>query len=152
MHFCRSRRFKITREAVENCVVDNVRDKRSESEPPTIPLLLSFSSMASLQQLLKPSWTSLFAPSLSQPQPQPQPRTFTTSTPRASLQNSSINRRQFVAETAAAVSLSLSPLIAPVQPAKSEEALSEWERLFLPIDPGVVLLDIAFVPDDLDHG
>ncbi|XP_041013945.1 photosystem II stability/assembly factor HCF136, chloroplastic isoform X1 [Juglans microcarpa x Juglans regia] len=34
----------------------------------------------------------------------------------------------------------------------SEDALSEWERVYLPIDPGVVLLDIAFVPDDLNHG
>lgn len=57
-----------------------------------------------------------------------------------------------MADTAAAVSLSLSPFIAPVQPAKSEESLSEWERLYLPIDPGVVLLDIAFVPDDMNHG
>ncbi|EMS61040.1 hypothetical protein TRIUR3_14237 [Triticum urartu] len=30
--------------------------------------------------------------------------------------------------------------------------LSEWERVGLPIDPGVVLLDIAFVPDDPSHG
>lgn len=65
-----------------------------------------------------------------------------------------INRRQLIAETAAAIALppllglSLSPL-----PAKADEApLSEWERVFLPIDPGVVLLDIAFVPDDPNHG
>uniref|UniRef100_A0A453TD46 Photosynthesis system II assembly factor Ycf48/Hcf136-like domain-containing protein n=2 Tax=Aegilops tauschii subsp. strangulata TaxID=200361 RepID=A0A453TD46_AEGTS len=32
------------------------------------------------------------------------------------------------------------------------EDLSEWERVGLPIDPGVVLLDIAFVPDDPSHG
>lgn len=30
--------------------------------------------------------------------------------------------------------------------------MSEWERVYLPIDPGVVLLDIAFVPDDPNHG
>ncbi|GJX47889.1 FAD/NAD(P)-binding oxidoreductase family protein [Tanacetum coccineum] len=30
--------------------------------------------------------------------------------------------------------------------------LSEWEHVYLPIDPGVVLLDIAFVPDDPSHG
>ncbi|XP_043716442.1 photosystem II stability/assembly factor HCF136, chloroplastic isoform X2 [Telopea speciosissima] len=69
---------------------------------------------------------------------------------RASLQQPS-NRRQFIAETAA-VSLSLTPLIGFGEPAKSEEALSEWERVYLPIDPGVVLLDIAFVPDDSNHG
>ncbi|KAG7025624.1 Photosystem II stability/assembly factor, chloroplastic [Cucurbita argyrosperma subsp. argyrosperma] len=111
--------------------------------------------MATLQQLLRPSWFASSSPrhsftSLSQPQLQP--RTVNSVTPKASIKNSSINRREFVAETAAAVSLSLSPLIAPVKPAKSEENLSQWERLYLPIDPGVVLLDIAFVPDDLNHG
>jgi hypothetical protein len=30
--------------------------------------------------------------------------------------------------------------------------LSEWERVYLPIDPGVVLLDIEFVPDVPSHG
>ena len=33
-----------------------------------------------------------------------------------------------------------------------EDSLSDWERVYLPIDPGVVLLDIAFVPDDFNHG
>ena len=28
----------------------------------------------------------------------------------------------------------------------------EWERVGIPIDPGVVLLDISFVPDDPSHG
>ena len=51
------------------------------------------------------------------------------------------------------MSLSLAaPFLGSVQPAKSEDSLSEWERVYLPIDPGVVLLDIAFVPDDLNHG
>ncbi|XP_047262431.1 uncharacterized protein LOC107857594 isoform X2 [Capsicum annuum] len=66
----------------------------------------------------------------------------------------SINRRQLIADTAAAIVLppllgvGLSPL-----PAKADDVpLSEWERVFLPIDPGVVLLDIAFVPDDPNHG
>uniref|UniRef100_A0A803P0F8 Photosynthesis system II assembly factor Ycf48/Hcf136-like domain-containing protein n=2 Tax=Cannabis sativa TaxID=3483 RepID=A0A803P0F8_CANSA len=59
---------------------------------------------------------------------------------------------QFIADTAA-VSLSLAvPFLGSVQPAKSEESLSEWERVFLPIDPGVVLLDISFVPDEPNHG
>lgn len=55
-------------------------------------------------------------------------------------------RRRFIAETTA-----ISVLL-PSQLAKSEESLSEWERVYLPIDPGVVLLDIAFVPDDPNHG
>jgi hypothetical protein len=40
----------------------------------------------------------------------------------------------------------------PAARADGAPALSEWERVFLPIDPGVVLLDIAFVPDDPSHG
>lgn len=55
-------------------------------------------------------------------------------------------RRQFIAETTA-----ISVLV-PSQLAKAEETLSEWERVYLPIDPGVVLLDIAFVPEDPNHG
>ncbi|KAJ8546585.1 hypothetical protein K7X08_034095 [Anisodus acutangulus] len=75
----------------------------------------------------------------------------------APCRTASINRRQLIADTAAAIALppllgvtttTLSPL-----PAKADEvSLSEWERVFLPIDPGVVLLDIAFVPDDPSHG
>lgn len=66
-------------------------------------------------------------------------------------------RRNFVAQTTTAISLSLSPLIltSSPPPAKSSEGdplLSDWQRVYLPIDPGVVLLDIAFVPDDLNHG
>lgn len=60
-------------------------------------------------------------------------------------------RRQIIAETAG--SLLLAPTIGFPGLAKSDEPdLSEWERVFLPIDPGVVLLDIAFVPDDPSHG
>ncbi|RVW45454.1 Photosystem II stability/assembly factor HCF136, chloroplastic [Vitis vinifera] len=71
--------------------------------------------------------------------------------PRACLQKPSLTRRHLLAETAA---ISVAPLILGIEPpAKSEEPLlSEWERVYLPIDPGVVLLDIAFVPDDLSHG
>jgi hypothetical protein len=52
---------------------------------------------------------------------------------------------------AAAVPLALAPL---GKEAKADEfpQLSEWERVYLPIDPGVVLLDISFVPDDPSHG
>ncbi|MBA0828905.1 hypothetical protein Goarm_013532, partial [Gossypium armourianum] len=62
-----------------------------------------------------------------------------------------VNRRQIISQTAS-LSLSLATLSSLPLPAKSEEVLSEWERVYLPIDPGVVLLDIAFVPDDLNHG
>ncbi|CAN6173706.1 unnamed protein product [Urochloa humidicola] len=61
-----------------------------------------------------------------------------------------VDRRHFIAAAAAA------PLVLPrwSPAARAEEApaLSEWERVYLPIDPGVVLLDIAFVPDDPSHG
>ena len=36
--------------------------------------------------------------------------------------------------------------------AAADSAISEWEKVPLPIDPGVVLLDIAFVPGDANHG
>ncbi|PIA64195.1 hypothetical protein AQUCO_00201461v1 [Aquilegia coerulea] len=64
---------------------------------------------------------------------------------------SSLNRRHFISETVT----SLTVLIGFQEPAKSEDSpppLADWERVYLPIDPGVVLLDIAFVPDDLNHG
>ncbi|KAJ8428595.1 hypothetical protein Cgig2_021843 [Carnegiea gigantea] len=59
------------------------------------------------------------------------------------------DRRKFLAQS---LSLSLSPLIGFAGQAKSEGLLSEWERVYLPVDPGVVLLDIAFVPDEPNHG
>ncbi|KAE9455572.1 hypothetical protein C3L33_12552, partial [Rhododendron williamsianum] len=63
------------------------------------------------------------------------------------------SRRHLIADTAAVSIAVSSPLIGISKPAKSEEGgLSEWERVFLPINPGVVLLDIAFVPDDPNHG
>ncbi|KAK8935004.1 hypothetical protein KSP39_PZI014886 [Platanthera zijinensis] len=61
-------------------------------------------------------------------------------------------RRQLITHTAA-FSLSLAPIPGFQRPARSEEpAISEWERVYLPVDPGVVLLDVAFVPDDPKHG
>lgn len=70
----------------------------------------------------------------------------------SSLQQFSLNRRRFITDTTA-VSLSIpTTLLGFEQLARSEETLSEWERVYLPIDPGVVLLDIAFVPDDPNHG
>jgi len=74
---------------------------------------------------------------------------------------SCLNRRQFISQTnMAASSVSISLLLRLLVPeaaaaAKSqdeEDSLSDWERVYLPIDPGVVLLDIAFVPDDFNHG
>ncbi|KAF5177663.1 Photosystem II stability/assembly factor protein [Thalictrum thalictroides] len=65
--------------------------------------------------------------------------------------DSSLNRRHFIAETVTSLTL----LVGFQEPAKSEESpppLADWERVYLPIDPGVVLLDIAFVPEDLNHG
>lgn len=97
--------------------------------------------------LLKPCLTSLFVST--------RRRHCTTSLPRLvpRASSSSLSRRHFVSETAA-LSLALTvPSFGSAQPAKSEEpALSEWEKVSLPIDPGVVLLDIAFVPDDPKHG
>ncbi|GMN68113.1 hypothetical protein TIFTF001_037175 [Ficus carica] len=97
--------------------------------------------------LLKSSFTTISTPRHFRSS-QPPPRFI----PKASSSSSSLCRRLFIVETTT-VSLSLAtPFLGPVQPAKSEDALSEWERVYLPIDPGVVLLDIAFVPDELNHG
>lgn len=65
--------------------------------------------------------------------------------------DNTITRRQLIGGIqAATAAISLYPLGRKVLAA--EDPLSEWERVFLPIDPGVVLLDIAFVPDDPSHG
>ncbi|KAJ4776343.1 Photosystem II stability/assembly factor HCF136 [Rhynchospora pubera] len=85
------------------------------------------------------------------------PRASSSSSSSSSPSTNSIakTRRQFVAETAATVAavvpLALSSL---EKEAKADEfpQLSEWERVYLSIDPGVVLLDIGFVPDDPKHG
>ncbi|XP_073021522.1 photosystem II stability/assembly factor HCF136, chloroplastic-like [Primulina eburnea] len=65
-------------------------------------------------------------------------------------QSSSITRRQLIALNAASVALYA--LVNRALSAETEDALSTWQRVYLPIDPGVVLLDIAFVPDDPSHG
>ncbi|KAG4979382.1 hypothetical protein JHK85_033340 [Glycine max] len=101
--------------------------------------------MATLRLTFSDS-TTLFRPSL------PSTRTFSRNRSLIVKASSSeddfsrSSRRRFIAETAA-LSVSL-----PQLTARSEDALSEWERVYLPIDPGVVLLDIAFVPDDPNHG
>uniref|UniRef100_A0A803NAN1 non-specific serine/threonine protein kinase n=1 Tax=Chenopodium quinoa TaxID=63459 RepID=A0A803NAN1_CHEQI len=50
-----------------------------------------------------------------------------------------------------ALSLSMS-LLLTILPAKSDDLLSEWERVYLSIDPGVFLLDISFVHEDSNRG
>ncbi|CAN1255083.1 Photosystem II stability/assembly factor HCF136, chloroplastic [Linum perenne] len=78
--------------------------------------------------------------------------------PRACLNEShhkfQLNRRQFISQSAAVAAAVAPPLslINQIPEAAAEEALSQWERVYLPIDPGVVLLDIGFVPDDPKHG
>lgn len=65
--------------------------------------------------------------------------------------DNAITRRQLIGGLqAAAAAISLSPL--GDKAIAAEGPLSEWERVFIPVDPGVVLLDIAFVPDDPSHG
>ncbi|GKC31999.1 photosystem II stability/assembly factor HCF136, chloroplastic [Tanacetum coccineum] len=84
--------------------------------------------------------------------PQQQPTHHQQRTIKACAVNS---RREFITDTAAAAAaLSLAGLVdnSKLSVAKAADALSEWERVYLPIDPGVVLLDIAFVPDDPSHG
>ncbi|TYH25847.1 hypothetical protein E1A91_A03G182000v1 [Gossypium mustelinum] len=109
---------------------------------------------------LIPSLTSLFPPRpLHRPLSLPHSRFISKaslhhpSSPSSSSSSppSLVSRRQLISQTAS-LSLSLATLLSLPLPAKSEEVLSEWERVYLPIDPGVVLLDIAFVPDDLNHG
>jgi hypothetical protein len=73
--------------------------------------------------------------------------------PRASHsseRDAAVGRRRFIAHTAAVSPLLL--LSSPRVPTARSQGLSEWERVPLPIDPGVVLLDIAFVPDEPSHG
>ena len=40
----------------------------------------------------------------------------------------------------------------PAGPAKAEELSRFWEQVNLPLEPGVILLDIAFVESDPSHG
>eukprot|EP00271_Cylindrocystis_brebissonii_P014438 TRINITY_DN35796_c0_g1_i1.p1 TRINITY_DN35796_c0_g1~~TRINITY_DN35796_c0_g1_i1.p1 ORF type:complete len:454 (-),score=76.18 TRINITY_DN35796_c0_g1_i1:425-1786(-) len=62
-----------------------------------------------------------------------------------------VSRRQLLS-AGGAVSIALSGGATVVEPSIAEDAISEWEFVTLPIDPGVVLLDVAFVPDDPTHG
>lgn len=114
--------------------------------------------MASLQltdTLLNPS-------SLYSHHPRPRGGAAARVVPRASSSSSSPEsplsysvgrtRRQLIADASVAA-VALPPLVGLPRLARADEpALSEWERVYLPIDPGVVLLDIAFVPEDPGHG
>uniref|UniRef100_A0A368ULI9 Photosystem II stability/assembly factor n=1 Tax=Glycine max TaxID=3847 RepID=A0A368ULI9_SOYBN len=101
--------------------------------------------MATLQFTFTDS-TTLFRPSLPSTRTFSRNRSLIVKASSSSSDDFSKSRRRFIAETAA-LSVSL-----PQLAARAEDALSEWERVYLPIDPGVVLLDIAFVPDDPNHG
>lgn len=70
--------------------------------------------------------------------------------PPAEQSNGVIGRRQLIGGLHAAAAVSLSPI--GYKALAADDQLSAWERVYLPIDPGVVLLDIAFVPDDPSHG
>ena len=101
--------------------------------------------------LLKPSLSSLFAHNPRHLRSSQPPSRFVPSASSSS--SSSVCRRRFISDTAAvSLSVAAAPFLGAAQPARSEDSLSEWERVYLPTDPGVVLLDIAFVPDDLNHG
>ncbi|MCO5584444.1 hypothetical protein L7F22_038371 [Adiantum nelumboides] len=60
-----------------------------------------------------------------------------------------VSKRQLLAGS---VSVAASSLVGFRRDAQAEELLSEWEMVPLPINSGVVLLDVAFVPDEPDHG
>eukprot|EP00245_Coleochaete_scutata_P001923 TRINITY_DN12399_c0_g1_i1.p1 TRINITY_DN12399_c0_g1~~TRINITY_DN12399_c0_g1_i1.p1 ORF type:complete len:448 (+),score=77.37 TRINITY_DN12399_c0_g1_i1:84-1427(+) len=65
-----------------------------------------------------------------------------------------ISRRQLLASgSGLALSLSAGSLLAQPSPALADgPGAVPWEKVSLPIDPGVVLLDIAFVPDEPSRG
>lgn len=110
-------------------------------------------TMVTLQLLQKPSLNSIFSVSHYHQchHHSPQLPSFRLKIPRASATQKS--RRQIITETATATAITLvSGLSLSVQKGIAAEDLSEWERVYLPIDPGVVLLDISFVPDDPNHG
>jgi len=64
-----------------------------------------------------------------------------------------VSRREFgvAGPAAAAVTLALSAL--PAQEALAAATVTgQWEQVDLGLEPGVILLDIAFVPNDPNHG
>ncbi|KAL3510253.1 hypothetical protein ACH5RR_029654 [Cinchona calisaya] len=109
--------------------------------------------MVTLQLVLQmPSLHSLFSNSLPQHPPSlPSAPSHRLNIPRAlaSSQKSTIITLLKIAALTTTISLIRS---AQKSFAIAEESLSKWERIYLPINPGVVLLDIAFVPDDPTRG
>lgn len=78
-------------------------------------------------------------------------------TPVASLEDEEtvavLSRRSVLAASTAALSLgALSGGSDGNDAALADETISSWEQVTLPVDPGVVLLDMAFVPDQPDRG
>jgi hypothetical protein len=64
-----------------------------------------------------------------------------------------LSRRQLISSSIAlSAAASLVPLAAP-QPALANKVLSgDWEKVDLPVDKGVVMLDIGFTGTDPNHG
>eukprot|EP00897_Mesotaenium_endlicherianum_P004475 jgi/Mesen1/4055/ME000213S03080 len=62
-------------------------------------------------------------------------------------------RELFANGTGAALSLAaLSAASTVAEPVLAADDVSEWEKIDLPVNPGIVLLDVAFVPNDPNHG
>ncbi|XP_002966130.2 photosystem II stability/assembly factor HCF136, chloroplastic [Selaginella moellendorffii] len=59
-------------------------------------------------------------------------------------------RRSFLGGAAASAGLVIA--LPTLRSSAAEEQLSQWEKVPLPIDPGVVLLDLSFVPDEPNRG
>ncbi|KAK1325686.1 hypothetical protein QJS10_CPA01g00100 [Acorus calamus] len=106
--------------------------------------------------LLNPSSSPLTTPTsrhFRPSRPRLLPRASSSPPPPTPPHEPTLNRRGFVADTALAAAASFAvPLIGIDRTIARSEELSEWDRVYLPIDPGVVLLDIAFVPEDPNHG
>lgn len=110
------------------------------------PRLLQPPSSSSSPRLLTRASSSSSSSSSSSASSSSSPSSSSSSEQLAS---APVGRRQFATLT----SLSLAASLAALPAARADDdGLSEWERVYLPIDPGVVLLDIAFVPDDSSHG
>ena len=61
-----------------------------------------------------------------------------------------VGRRAVLAATSA---LSFAGLLGGVEGAVAgEDVISDWEQVTLPVNPGVVLLDLAFVPEQPQRG
>jgi hypothetical protein len=62
-----------------------------------------------------------------------------------------VSRRNLLS-AGAGLALSLSTLTTSRPATAADIDLEEWEQVDLPLEPGVVLLDVAFVPNDPNHG